>query len=391
MVQTRRAVLRTVGIAGLAGVPSRVRSDRTIERIVVPDDRPTIQAAADVAERGALVLVEPATYEEHVEVTTPELTIRGTDRNAVVLDGDFERDHGITVEADGVALENVTARHYRGNAFYWRYVEGFRGSYLTAYNNGGYGVYAYRSRDGRFEHSYASGHVSAGFYLGRNHPFEAVIENVVAEHNNLGYSGTSAGGDLTIRDSTWRYNRAGIVPNTLDERDPPQESTRIVNNDVFENHNADAPAKPLTYPAFGTGVLLWGGLDNLVENNEIRDHENFGIAVEPNVVEPSGNVVRENAVSGSGVAEVGLGAPVEDDNRFADNEFETSLPADIESDASEGSKRVTEVYESQERRAEDDGFAAGEWRDQPTPDSRSTMADPEAPPRSAAKESSVAN
>ncbi|WP_306052958.1 right-handed parallel beta-helix repeat-containing protein [Natronococcus wangiae] len=385
--QTRRTFLRTVGVAGLAGVavPSGARTGRaSYETITVPDDRSTIQAAVDDAEPGTLVLLEPGTYEESVEVATPELTIRGTDRNGVVMDGGFDRDHGFAVEADGVALENVTARHYRVNGFYWRTVDGFRGSYLTAYNNGDYGVYAYRSRDGRFEHSYASGHVSAGFYLGRNHPFEAVIENVVAEHNNLGYSGTSAGGDLTIRDSTWRYNRAGIVPNTLDDLDPPQESNRIVNNEVSENHNAEAPAKELTYPAFGTGILLWGGLDNLVEGNDVCDHENFGIAVEPNVVEPSGNVVRENDVGGSGVADLALGRPAGDGNRFAGNEFRSSLPPDVETDASDGDDRVTAVYEDQEERAEGD-VAAGDWRDQPTPDDRPTMPDPEGPPRPAEK------
>lgn len=391
VTRTRRTVLRTIGSTGLAGVavPSGARTERAEhETIGVPGDRPTIQGAVDDAEPGALVLVEPGTYEGRVEVTTPELTIRGTDRNEVLLDGEFDRDHGIVVEADGVALENVTARHYRVNAFYWRYVEGFRGSYLTAYNNGDYGIYAYRSSDGRFEHSYASGHVSAGFYLGRNHPFEAVIENVVAEHNNLGYSGTSAGGDLTIRDSTWRYNRAGIVPNTLDEADPPQEENRIVNNEVYENHNTDAPAKELTYPAFGTGILLWGGLDNLVEENEVRDHENFGIAAEPNVAEPSDNEVRENDVSGSGIADLALGHPAGGGNRFADNEFRTSLPEDIESDASDGDRRATAVYEEQERRAEHDDVAAGDWRDQPTPDDQPTMPDPEAPPRPAEKETS---
>lgn len=389
--QTRRTLLRTVGIVGLASVavPSGARTGRTdYETIGVPGDRPTIQDAVDDAEPGALVLVEPGTYEERVEVETPGLTIRGTDRNEVVLDGEFDRDHGIVVEADGVALENVTARHYRVNAFYWRYVEGFRGSYLTAYNNGDYGVYAYRSRDGRFEHSYASGHVSAGFYLGRNHPFEAVIENVVAEHNNLGYSGTSAGGDLTIRDSIWRYNRAGIVPNTLDEADPPQEENHIANNEVYENHNVDAPAKELTYPAFGTGILLWGGLDNLVEDNEVRDHEHFGIVAEPNIAEPSGNEVRENDVSDSGIADLALGDPAGEDNRFADNEFRSSRPDDIEVNASEGDDRVTAVYEEQERRAEDGDFEAGDWRDQPTPDDRPTMPDPEAPPRPAEKDTS---
>ncbi|MHC3438884.1 right-handed parallel beta-helix repeat-containing protein [Natrialbaceae archaeon A-gly3] len=392
MKRDRRTFLRAAGIAALAGVtaPSGTRARQSEhETIAVPDDRSTIQEAVDDAEPGALVLLEADTYEEHVEVTTPEVTIRGVDRNDVVLDGEFDRDHGIEVEADGVALENMTARHYEVNAFYWRYVEGFRGSYLTAYNNGDYGVYAYRSRNGRFEHSYASGHVSAGFYLGRNHPFEAVIEDVVAEYNNLGYSGTSAGGDLTIRDSTWRYNRAGIVPNTLDEVDPPHEDNHVVDNEVYENHNADAPAKALTYPAFGTGILIWGGLENLIEENEVSDHEHFGIALEPNVAEPAGNEVRGNDVRESGVADLALGDPAGDGNVFSDNAFETSLPERVEDDASDGASEVTEEYERLEARADDGDFEAGDPRDQPTPDDQPTMPDPEIEPLPAEKDASL--
>ena len=53
-------------------------------------------------------------------VTTPYLTIRGMDRNDTILEGDFELANGIhVIEADGVAVENLTARHYLLNGFYW--------------------------------------------------------------------------------------------------------------------------------------------------------------------------------------------------------------------------------------------------------------------------------
>jgi pectin methylesterase-like acyl-CoA thioesterase len=98
----------------------------------VPGDHDTIQAAVDAAEPGDLILVEPGVYEESVSVTTDELTIRGTDRNEVILDGGFELDNGVRVTgAAGVAIENMTARNYTRNGFFWTGVEGYRASYLT--------------------------------------------------------------------------------------------------------------------------------------------------------------------------------------------------------------------------------------------------------------------
>ena len=61
-----------------------------------------------------------------------------------ILDGEFKRVTGIQVlDADGVVVENMTARNYVLNGFYWTGVEGFRGSYLTAHNMGDYGIYAF--------------------------------------------------------------------------------------------------------------------------------------------------------------------------------------------------------------------------------------------------------
>src|SRR3546814_3193924 len=93
----------------------------------VPEDHDTIQEAVDAANPGDLVLIAPGTYEEAVDVTVENLTIRGLDRNEVVLDGGFELENGIRVLADGVAVENMTAKNYTVNGFFWTGVTGYRG------------------------------------------------------------------------------------------------------------------------------------------------------------------------------------------------------------------------------------------------------------------------
>ena len=112
---------------------------------------------------------------------------------------------------------------------------------------------------------------------------------MLAEHNAIGFSGTNAGGDLAIVNSEWRRNLAGIVPNTLDsESGPPQRDMLIAGNFVHDNNSVTADTKALTYPAFGTGILVTGGVDNLIDGNLVQDHESYGIAVLPNIDRTSG-------------------------------------------------------------------------------------------------------
>ena len=306
------------------------------DTIRVPQDEATIQGAVDAAAPGDLVLIDPGIYPERVLVTTPYLTIRGTDRNRVILDGEYRLPNGIqVVEADGVAVENLTLRHYTANGAYWTGVQGYRASWLNAVANGDYGIYAFNSAWGRFEHSYAAGNPDSGFYIGECYPCHAVIDDVLAEDNAVGYSGTNAGGDLWIINSEWRDNMSGIVPNTLDsELLPPQREAVIAGNWVHHNNNVGAPAKPLTTLGLGIGIVVTGGLDNRVTGNRVEAHDWYGIAVLPmiddNLWLSGGNRVTGNAVHASGVADLALGAFSQGGDCASGNEFSTSLPVLLE-------------------------------------------------------------
>lgn len=359
-------------------------SGRTIR---VPQDHQRIQLAVDAALPGDLILIDRGVYFESVRVTTPSVVLRGVDRNDVVLDGQFQFGNGVLVLADGVAVENLTARHFTLNGFYWTGVEGFRGSYLTAYNNGDYGVYAFDSHDGLLEDSYASGHPDAGFYVGQCYPCRTIIRNVVSEHNALGYSGTNAGGELYLVESEWRENMAGIVPNTLDtELLPPERETTIVGNFILHNQNDSAPAKPIAWPAFGAGILVAGGVDNVIERNAILSHR-YGILILPSSDEhfwPStGNRISDNRLKMSSRADLAAGWPGVRRNCFDGNVFETSAPLGIEGRVACGDWWPRLVWNPipavvalrRQSDAAKGDYPHGDWKTQPEPGPKPTMPD----------------
>jgi Right handed beta helix region/Phospholipase_D-nuclease N-terminal len=296
----------------------------------VPEDYPTMSDAVKAAKPGDLISVAPGIYHETVIVHTPDLTIRGRNRNTVILDGNFTMPNGILATANDVVLENMTARHYVGNGFYWYNVHGYRGSYLTAYAIGDYGIYAYLSVDGQFDHDYAAGSPN-GFYIGACHPCNAVVTEVLAEDNGLGYSGTNAGGNLVIENSIWRENVVGIAPNTEDSEPlAPQDGVTIIHNLVENNNNYYAPVEAEQLATIGTGIIIAGGSNDVIEDNRVNGEDYYGILVvanvDQNVWEPHGNMVKENVVTNSGIADLALAALSADKNCFSDNTVSRTSP-----------------------------------------------------------------
>ena len=296
----------------------------------------TIQSAVDVAKAGDLILINSGVYNESVTITTPYLTIRGKDRNGVIIDGEFMRENGIQIyDTDGVSVENLSVRNFSLNAVYWNGSKGYKASHVTVYNNGDYGVYAFDSTDGVFEKIYASGHPDSGIYIGQCYPCNALIYDSVVEGNALGYSGTNAGGHLYIYNNIWRDNMSGIIPNTLDsELNPPGRETTIVGNLVVDNNNYEAPANRFGLVAQGMGIVMPGRVGDVVEKNIVINHDKYGLVASPmldvNLYFSQHVRVKNNVIMDSGYTDLALAGPWGPGNCYEGNIYQTSTPPLLE-------------------------------------------------------------
>ena len=322
-------------------------------RILVPGDYPTISAALESARPGTTIEIGPGTYHEAIEVKTERITIRGTDRNGVILDGKFNLPNGISVVSNNVAIENLTVRNYLQNGIVFNGIsaaskgrgvdpatdygtgddvlQGYRASYVTTHNNGLYGIYAFAAKGGLVEHSLASGHPDSGFYVGQCQPCDVTLDNNIAENNAIGYFGTNASGGVVVSRSIFRNNRLGIAPNSQEmERLAPQAEAIVVGNVVTNNDSPDAPA--ISYGYFGGGIAVGGGTKNTIIRNRVEGHSRAGIELLlfgpflPQFNRVEGNVLLNNAIDLAYHTE--KNDP--EGNCFTGNSFTVSQPNDIE-------------------------------------------------------------
>jgi Right handed beta helix region len=349
-VATTRAVLVVLftGLAvALVPVATPASPSAAGSTIRVPDDVPTLQLAIERAKPGDTIELAADTYPGGYVVPPQkhDLTIRGVDRNEVVLDGADRRRHGIVVRADGVSVLNLSAHNFLRNGLYWEGADRFRASYVSVWNVGSYGIYAEDSEHGVLDHDYVSGAADAAYYVGECKPCGATLSRVVARLSAVGYSGTNATG-VVIRNSVWDRNGAGIVPNTYaNEALPPQSKTTILRNTVTNSGRVPVPIQTALAGFIGIGIAVAGGNQNAIGHNRVTGSERYGIAVfptarfvvfDPGTPEPGppwrprGNRISENVVTGSGRADLALAKGSGKGNCFTANTAGRALPRGLQ-------------------------------------------------------------
>lgn len=308
--------------------------------ISVPDSFPTIEEAIAASQPGDVILLGGGVYAGGVVVPEdkPGITIRGADRNSVIFFGDNRPDvpNAIEVEADDVALENMTAHDFVENGFYWDGVDGFAGRYLTVWNVGLYGIYAIESRNGIIEQSYVSGAADAAYYIGECDPCDTQLIDNTATLSAVGFSGTNASGNLVVEYNVFERNGVGILPNSFDVglAPPPQRDATFRGNVVTGSGGTPVPRNTPLGGYEGIGIGLVGTVDDLVEMNEVRDSARYGIVIVTAVDVggtwvSSSNRITNNAVSGSGTADLAIAAGSGAGNCFEDNAASSTDPAGI--------------------------------------------------------------
>jgi hypothetical protein len=252
----------------------------------IPGQYSSIQAAVDAARPGDWILIGPGDYHETgnrvppgaagddqagaaVLVTTPNIWIRGMDRNGVLLDGtkpgaprcssaQADQDFGpigptgtptgrnglIVFKASGVSVENLTACNFLegaetpgdeiwfdgGGSTGTQQIGSWRGAFLSATSSfggisqpvSGYGIYASNTYGpGLFTQVYANNMGDAGMYIGACPDCNSVLDHVHTQNNDQGYSGTNSGGHLIIQYSEFDHNRTGFSTNSQNNDDQP--------------------------------------------------------------------------------------------------------------------------------------------------------------------------
>ena len=306
----------------------------------------TVQGAVDAARSGDWILVYPGVYHEKskqwptagVWIQKPNLHIRGLDRNRVIIDGskgtaahpcpsaatqqDFAPRDGIVVsKTSGVTVQNLTVCDYLAGSTAstvtrsggtaataparsaWAPTPGHTSprhrEYAPAKVNSPqlaqYGIFVSNSSGpGLITNSYASNMADAAYYVGACRQIcNMTLANDTGVNSDLGYSGTNSGGQLVIKNSLFRDNRAGIAPNSEnnDDAPPPQDGrcpgsatrscTIIEGNTIEANNNANAPGNGAIAPV-GVGIQLVGGEYDTVARNVIADQGAWGILISDN-------------------------------------------------------------------------------------------------------------
>ncbi len=199
--------------------------------------------------------------------------------------------------ADGVVVKGFHARHYKANCFFVTNADGYTLTRLVAERCGVYGIFAFNSKGGEMTKSEAFYNNDSGFYVGQTPPQSGkkkrtLVKDVDSWGNVLGFSGTNMR-YVTITQSRWFNNGAGIVPNALDsEKYPPPQENVIADNDIFWNNFNFYYGAPFTIPGpssagfsypIGVGVLLLGSQQTLVEKNRFDGNWLAGFAEIPAV------------------------------------------------------------------------------------------------------------
>jgi hypothetical protein len=317
----------------------------------------SIQKAVNAADAGDTIKVRRGVYREAVRIDGRKkryLKLIGNPKRPgrVVLEGSGKKQNGIAVnDADEVSVNGFKARHYRANGFFFTNLNGYTMRNLVAQQTGVYGLYAFNTIGGRILDSEAY-HVNDGaFYIGQtppqDKPKQTLVRNIEGWGSPIGFSATNMR-YVTITKSRFYNNAVGIVPNALDsEKFPPDEHNVIVDNDIFWNnlnfHEGDPPFEPreegtAALVPIGTGILLLGGRDHLIENNRIFGNFLGGIAAIDSILlaDPATNtldrnVIRNNAfgrdgtdINGFDIVYDGSGS----DNCFTLGASDTTYPAD---------------------------------------------------------------
>ncbi len=256
-----------------------------------------IQDAADAAEAGDTILVEPGTYVESVVLKDSGLTVRGvkdctTGARPLLTPPAPNTPNGIeqcgsllsgcTDVADDTLIESLEAHDFHDNDFFAAGVDGItyrdlvaRGPAVTGVTR--YGVFPILSNDVVIESCEASGISDAALYVGQS-------TNIIVRNNHV--YGSVAGIEIENSANAQVYgnhahdNAGGILVFKLPGLPVQLSDCHVVRDNLIENNNGpNFGAGIVGLIPSGTGLITLSNDSSIVENNTITGNGTFGMAI----------------------------------------------------------------------------------------------------------------
>jgi parallel beta-helix repeat protein len=338
----------------------------------------SIQEAVDAAMPGTTIFLLPGVYtgtpgaEAVVDVQMSGITITGSHRAVIDATG-FE--YGIQVGASvpitaagcppitmtDFKLNGTTIQNAEDSSIRLIGVDRFsieNGRHLDNYE---YGPFPICSRNGKIRRNYVSGSQDAAIYVGDDFNVD-VLDNFVTDSvAGIEIENTSTS---VVRGNTLTGNTGGILAFVLPGLPQPFTDTVLIeNNRIFDNNRTNTGSGSVGTLPEGTGILVIGGDDVTVRNNDVTGNDSFGIAVIGNPfsffdprIEPfvdnllvEGNTFLDNGANPDPLRTFTPGAdmiflpdvfdtstgtlllvdPDPTDNCFTNNDFDTDFPPGI--------------------------------------------------------------
>ena len=255
----------------------------------------------------------------------PKCSAKASDQDLGVLDGSNHpagRNGVEAFEVSGVSIENLTVCNFLdgsdggGNQIWWNGGDGtgtinmgpYSGAYLSATTTyyesgqpaGSYGIFVSNARGpATISHTYASNMDDSDYYVGACSDCNVVIDDAHAQSSALGYSGTNSGGRITIQNSEFDHNKTGLSTNSQNNDDAPSPQDGACptgvegptgtsncwifrDNLVHDNNDANVPsAGSADLGPPGTGVVISGGRNDIVEGNTFTNNGSWAVLTVP--------------------------------------------------------------------------------------------------------------
>jgi parallel beta-helix repeat protein len=310
----------------------------------------SIQAAIDRAHGGDTIKLAAGTYHENVLISKDNIKLRGSGWRKTVIEpaatpnpvcgagdggfvnaicvADIDENFNVKTPVYDVHVTRLSVTGFSGFGVFFFGANGAVVRHVRAKDNGEYGIAAFVSTKGRYEHNVTSGSDEAGIYLGDSPQADSVVRKNVSYDNGIGiFLRDASGGRVTHNEAFGNCFGILFVNTGGGISDWVARHNRVTGNNRACAASEDAPAFS------GGGIVDAGATDIEIVHNVVTGNHPTGptfasggivlVSLPPGTVTDTN--VRKNVAFGNGPVDIfwdqtGTG------NVFQKNRCETSDP-----------------------------------------------------------------